>query len=72
MLFRSGDGLTGIGFSNDVVVVEVPADNAVTTSVTDAYENITKEHAEKTVYTVQAGDVLSVIAQNNGLTISEL
>lgn len=67
-----GDGLTGIGFSNDVVVVEVPADNAVTTSVTDAYENITKEHAEKTVYTVRAGDVLSVIAQNNGLTISEL
>lgn len=67
-----GDGLTGIGFSTDVVVVEVPADNAVTTSVTDAYENITKEHAEKTVYTVQAGDVLSVIAQNNGLTISEL
>ncbi len=37
-----------------MVVVEVPADNAVTTSVTDAYENITKEHAEKTVYTVQA------------------
>ncbi len=57
---------------SSVVVVEVPADNAVTTSVTDAYENITKEHAEKTVYTVQAGDVLSVIAQNNGLTISEL
>lgn len=68
----NGDGLTGISFDVDVVVVEVPAENAVTTSVDDAYENITKEHAEKTVYTVEAGDTLSVIAQSNGLSLSEL
>lgn len=68
----NGDGLTGISFDVDVVVVEVPAENAVITSVDDAYENITKEHAEKTVYTVEAGDTLSVIAQSNGLSLSEL
>ena len=68
----NGDGLTGIGFDVDVVVVEVPTDNATVTSVNDAYESITKEHEEKTVYTVEAGDTLSVIAQNNGLTMSQL
>lgn len=67
-----GDGLTGISFDVDVVVVEVPAEKAVTTSVNDAYENITKEHAEKTIYTVEAGDTLSVIAHSNGLSLSEL
>ena len=39
----NGDGLTGIGFDVDVVVVEVPTDNATVTSVNDAYESITKE-----------------------------
>ncbi|HAS05607.1 MAG TPA: hypothetical protein DCR83_01825 [Eubacterium sp.] len=68
----NGDGLTGISFDTDVVIVEVPADNAVTTTVDEAYENITKEHAEKTIYTVETGDTLSVIAQNNGLSMSEL
>lgn len=34
--------LTGIGFDVDVVVVEVPTDNATVTSVNDAYESITK------------------------------
>lgn len=68
----NGDGLTGIGFDVDVVIIEVPADNAVTTTVDAAYENITKEHAEKTVYTVESGDTLSVVAQNNGLSMSEL
>ena len=52
--------------------MEVPTDNATVTSVNDAYESITKEHEEKTVYTVEAGDTLSVIAQNNGLTMSQL
>lgn len=43
----NGDGLTGIGFDVDVVVVEVPTDNATVTSVNDAYESITKEHEER-------------------------
>ena len=68
----NGDGLTGIGFDVDVVVVEVPTDNATVTSVNDAYESITKEHEEKTEDTDQAGETISVNSQNNGLTNSQL
>lgn len=68
----NGDGLIGITFDEEVTVVEISGDNAVTTSVDEAYENITKEHAEKTIYTVEAGDTLSGIAQSHGLSLSEL
>lgn len=68
----NGDGLTSISFSEDVVVTEVSAQHAVTTTVSRAYEDITKEHEEKTYYTVVAGDCLSLIAENNGLSLSEL
>lgn len=68
----SRDGITGITFAEQVVVHETLAAGAQLVSVQDAYDAITKEKEEKTVYYVQAGDCLSVIANKNNLTLDEL
>jgi murein DD-endopeptidase MepM/ murein hydrolase activator NlpD/ribosome-associated translation inhibitor RaiA len=66
------DGLTEIGFSEDIVVCETAKANANVVSVQDAYDAITKEKEEKTKYVVVPGDCLSTIAQNNGLSLKQL
>ncbi|MDO5403497.1 MAG: M23 family metallopeptidase [Eubacteriales bacterium] len=66
------DGLTSIGFEQNIVISETTADNLKIATVDQAYEEITKENAEKTIYTVEAGDTLSEIANNNGLTFLQL
>lgn len=68
----SSDGITGIGFAESVVVSETSAANSTIKTVDQAYEEITKEKAEKTVYIVEQGDCLSAIANRNGLKLSEL
>lgn len=68
----AGDGLTKIYFEEAIVVTEVSANHATPTTVSKAYEEITKEHEEKTVYTVVAGDCMSGIAESNGLKMDEM
>lgn len=66
------DGITGIGFEQDVVVNETLAAGADIVSVQDAYDAITKEKEEKTVYVVEAGDCLSTIAGKCDISLSDL
>ena len=66
------DGLTSVGFAQSIVVSETPATNVSIATVDQAYEELTKENAQKTMYTVQEGDTLSEIANSNGLTFAQL
>jgi len=66
------DGITNISFEQSVVVNETLAEGANIMSVADAYEEITKEKAEKTYYVVEEGDTLYGIAGKCGFTLNEL
>lgn len=66
------DGITDIRFEQNVVVSETLAEGANIMSVDAAYEEITKEKAEKTYYVVEEGDTLYGIAGKCFLTLSEL
>ena len=66
------DGVLSVGFAENVEIIETRANKDNIVSVEEAYELITKEHAEKGTYTVVAGDCLSSIAKNHNLTLEEL
>lgn len=66
------DGITEISFEESVEVNQTQASSVSLLSVDQAYEAITKEKAEKTVYYVQDGDSLSVIAKKYNLKIADL
>lgn len=66
------DGITGISFEQNVVVNETLAAGAQIVSVQDAYDAITKEKEEKTVYVVEEGDCLSEIAGKCDISLSDL
>lgn len=66
------DGITGIGFKEEVSISETLKANATVLTVEEAYEAITKEKAEKTLYTVVEGDTLTKIANKCGITLQEI
>lgn len=66
------DGITGIRFEEKVSVNETLASTANIMSVEDAYNAITKEKAEKTVYVVVQGDTLSAIARKCSITLKDI
>lgn len=66
------DGVLSVGFAENVEIIETKANKDNIVSVEEAYELITKEHAEKGTYTVVAGDCLSAIAKKHDLTLDEL
>lgn len=66
------DGVLSIGFAEEVEVIETKASLDSIISVEEAYELITKEHAEKGTYEVKAGDCLSGIATLHNITLNEL
>lgn len=68
----STDGLKQISFSQNVVVSQSVAANTTVMSVDDAFAAITKEKEEKTIYKVEIGDCLSVIASKNNISMNDL
>ncbi len=66
------DGILSIGFEENVEVIETKASKSSIVSVEEAYELITKEHAEKGTYEVQNGDCLTGIANLHNITLEEL
>ncbi len=68
----SQDGVTGISFEEEVSVNETLAATANVVSVDDAYDAITKEKAEKTVYTVVEGDTLSAISRKCSISLNDI
>lgn len=70
--YAAENGLVSIGFEQDIVISETTSSNIGILTVDQAYEEITKENAEKTIYTVQLGDTLSEIAYSNNMSLSDL
>lgn len=66
------DGVLSVNFAENIQVVETVASNANVVPVDEAYELVTKEHDEKEVYEVKAGDCLTSIADMYGLTLQQL
>lgn len=69
---ESDDSVISVDFVENVEVIETRQDSTNVTAVDNAYELITKEHAEKGKYTVVAGDCLSAIARKCNITLDEL
>lgn len=71
-LEAAGDGLRDVDFTEKVEIAEAYVSPEEITSTEEAIELVTKETAKNTVYEVQAGDTLSVIANSNGLLVAEV
>lgn len=67
----SEDGVISIEFKEEVEVVPTYVSKEQITSVDSAVEDITKEKEENVIYEVVSGDCISVIANNNGMTVAE-
>lgn len=61
-----------VNFAEDVEVVEAFVDEDKIVGVDEAVALVTEEKPEKTVYEVVEGDCLSMIAEDYGLSMSEL
>lgn len=68
----NNDGIKSIGFEQSLSVIETSASASTVLSVEEAYNEITKEKAEKTVYVVESGDCLSVIASKCNISLDDL
>ncbi len=65
-------GVKSLDFGENVEVVRAYVDADQITSLEDAIAQVTKKEEKDTVYEVEAGDSLSVIAQKNGTTIENI
>lgn len=66
------DGLVSVDFEQEVEIIEAYVPENQLTTVQEAYDLITKEKEENQVYTVMAGDCMSIIAEKNDLSTSKL
>ena len=66
------EGVLSVDFVENIEVIETKQNSTNIVSVDEAYELVTKEHAEKGIYTVQSGDCFSAIAKAHGITMDEL
>lgn len=67
----SEDGVISIEFKEEVEVLTTYVSKDQITSVDSAVEDITKEKEENVLYEVVSGDCISLIANNNGMTVAE-
>ncbi len=65
-------GVKALDFGENVEVVRAYVDADQITSLEDAIAEVTKKEEKDTIYEVEAGDSLSVIAEKNGTTIENL
>lgn len=68
----ANDGVKYVGFSEKIQVMETYVDRSQIKDRETAYEEITAENEEETIYVVQPGDSLSVIAENNDMTMEQI
>ncbi|MBQ9983822.1 MAG: M23 family metallopeptidase [Lachnospiraceae bacterium] len=66
------DGIKYVGFSEKVQVMKTYVDKNQITSCEAAYEEITAENAEPTIYVVQPGDSLSGIAEKYSMSVEDV
>lgn len=65
-------GVKDLTFGENVEVVRAYVDSDQITTLEDAIAEVTKKEEKDTIYEVEAGDSLSVIAQKNGTTIENI
>ena len=65
-------GVKALDFAENVEVVRAYVDADQITSLEDAIAEVTKKEEKDTVYEVEAGDSLSVIAEKNGTTMENI
>lgn len=66
------DGLLSVGFEQPIEIVEAYVSEDQLTTVQEAYDMLTKEKEENQIYTVIAGDCMSIIAEKNHLSTAKL
>jgi len=65
-------GIKELDFAENVEVVQVFVDKSLVSTLDEAIEMVTKKEEKDTVYEVEPGDSLSVIAEKNGTTLANL
>lgn len=68
----ANDGVKYVGFSETIQVMETYVDMSQIRDRETAYQEITAENEEPSIYVVQPGDSLSVIAENNDMTVEDI
>lgn len=66
------DGVKYVGFADAIQVVETYVNTAQIKDKDTAYADMTTKNAEASIYVVEPGDALSVIAEKNNLTVAEI
>ena len=65
-------GVKALDFGENVEIVRAYVDADQITSLEDAIAEVTKKEEKDTIYEVEAGDSLSVIAEKNGTTMENI
>lgn len=68
----ANDGVKYVGFSETIQVMETYVDKSQIKDRETAFLEITAENEEESIYVVQPGDSLSVIAENNDMTVEDI
>lgn len=66
------DGIKYVGFSETIQVMETYVSKEQITDKETAYSELTTKNDEASIYVVQPGDSLSVIAENNNMSIEQI
>lgn len=66
------DGVKYVGFSEKIQVVETYVDKEQIKDKDTAYNEITSKNEEASIYVVEPGDCLSIIAEKNNMTVDEI
>ena len=66
------DGVKYVGFSEKIQVVETYVEKEQIKDKDTAYNEITSKNEEASIYVVEPGDCLSIIAEKNNMTVDEI
>ena len=66
------DGVKYVGFADAIQVMETYVNAAQIKDKDTAYADMTTKNAEASIYVVEPGDALSVIAEKNNLTVDDI
>lgn len=68
----ANDGIKYVGFSETIQVVETYVNREQIKDKDTAYNEMTAKNAEASIYVVEPGDCLSIIAEKNNLSVEEI
>lgn len=68
----ANDGVKYIGFSEPIQVMETYVDKEQIKNQKTTYSELTAENQEASIYVVEPGDCLSIIAEKNNMTVDDI